>query len=153
MAAGPFVGAALLGAIHAESALASAGFVLGGPVDFLTPSWRWVFYVNVPIGIVALVFAWAASAGWARATRLASTCSGRRRSLSGWSSVLIGLTLLGSAAAPTIAGVGSPTVIRDSSGGGLVGLELTVVDDLVRRDRLLDVRLFRRREFTPQAAH
>ena len=28
---------------------------------FLEPAWRWVFYLNVPIGIVALVLAWAAS--------------------------------------------------------------------------------------------
>ena len=85
MAAGPFAGAALLGAIHAESALAAAGFVAGGPVDFLTPSWRWVFYINVPIGLVALAFAWAASAGWETPRQATAwTCSGRRRSASGW---------------------------------------------------------------------
>ena len=34
------------------------------PGSLLVPAWRWVFYVNVPIGIVALVVAWAASSGW-----------------------------------------------------------------------------------------
>ena len=32
--------------------------------QLLAPAWRWVFYVNVPVGIVALVIAWAASSGW-----------------------------------------------------------------------------------------
>ena len=54
MAAGPFVGAALLRAIHAESALAAGGITAGLAVDVLAPAWRWVFYVNVPIGIIAL---------------------------------------------------------------------------------------------------
>ena len=29
-----------------------------------SPAWRWVFYLNVPIGIIALALAWAASPGW-----------------------------------------------------------------------------------------
>ena len=152
MAAGPFVGAALLGAIHADSALASAGIVAGSPVDFLAPSWRWVFYVNVPVGIVALAFAWAASAGWEtprHATRL--DLPGALAFSVGLGALLVGLTLLGSSSGTTILGLGPSTLIAILLVTGLLGLALTVVDGLVRGDPFLDVRLFQRREFASAA--
>src|SRR5918911_1215133 len=61
MAAGPFAGAAILDGIHADVALTRAGIEQGTLVDVLSPAWRWIFYVNVPIGIVALALGWAAS--------------------------------------------------------------------------------------------
>src|SRR5262245_45465429 len=65
MAAGPFLGAAILGGLDVTSGLLRAGIAPGTDLaDALAPSWRWVFYVNVPIGIIALLIAWAASAGW-----------------------------------------------------------------------------------------
>jgi len=64
MAAGPFLGAAILGAVHPEAALARLGVSGSALHGVLAPAWRWVFYVNVPIGIIALVIAWAASSGW-----------------------------------------------------------------------------------------
>ena len=64
MAAGPFLGAAILDAAHPEASLARAG-LLGTPLaDVHSPAWRYVFYVNVPIGIAALAVGWAATAGW-----------------------------------------------------------------------------------------
>ncbi len=64
MAAGPVVGAAILASVHPEAAIASAG-LRGTPIAAVTePAWRWVFYLNVPIGIIALVLAWAASPDW-----------------------------------------------------------------------------------------
>src|SRR4029079_5510140 len=104
MAAGPFVGAAILGGLNVEAALAALG---GGPGDALhalfAPSWRWVFYINVPIGIAALLIAWAAVAGWETPRR------GGKIDLVGaalWSvalgGALLAVTLLGS---PVVGGL------------------------------------------------
>ena len=65
MAAGPFLGAAILGSFHPEAALSRLGIPpTSALTDILVPAWRWVFYVNVPIGILAIAIAWAASSGW-----------------------------------------------------------------------------------------
>ena len=64
MAAGPFLGAAILSSVHAEDALVAAGLSNAPIADILAPSWRWIFYVNVPIAIVAIVLAWAVAPGW-----------------------------------------------------------------------------------------
>jgi len=97
MAAGPVVGAAVLGSVHAESAVGTLG---AGPTDpwaaILAPAWRWVFYLNIPIGLVALTLAWAAASGWETPHR-----RGRIDLLgAGWFGLalvagLIGLTLIG----------------------------------------------------------
>ena len=65
MAAGPFVGAAILGGFDVGGGLTALAVGAEDPIRaFFEPSWRWVFYLNVPIGIAALLIAWAASAGW-----------------------------------------------------------------------------------------
>src|SRR3954465_12152239 len=53
MADGPVVGAAILASFHPEEVIASAD--LGGTTvaAVIAPAWRWVFYLNVPIGIRA----------------------------------------------------------------------------------------------------
>ncbi len=64
MAAGPVVGAAILASIHPASGLAGLG-IDGGPLlGALDPAWRWVFFINVPLGIAALALAWAAAGDW-----------------------------------------------------------------------------------------
>ena len=63
MAAGPVVGAAIIGSVHPEAALAAAG-AGDAAISVLTPAWRWVFYLNIPIGLIALTLAWAASPDW-----------------------------------------------------------------------------------------
>ena len=73
MAAGPFVGAAILGGLHpASGARRRRAWPPARLADVLAPAWRWVFYLNIPIGLIALLLAWAASRGW-------ETPRGRRR--------------------------------------------------------------------------
>ncbi len=152
MAAGPVVGAAILSSVHADGALAALG---AGPGDGLTailaPAWRWVFYLNVPIGLVALVLAWAASAGWETPHR-----SGRVDALgAAWFGValvggLVGLTLIGtrqlagSAADPGVVTIGLVGIAAVASAVAVVrGLRVT--------DPFLDPRLFRSVTFSSAA--
>jgi MFS family permease len=144
MAAGPFVGAAILGAFQPASAMDRLGIEPGTPLyEALVPAWRWVFYINVPIGIVALLVAWAASSGWETPRRPG------RLDLAGallFSVFLVGvlgsLTLLGSegeagaALDPALAG---PAL---AVGGVLAGFAW-LLWGLRARDPFLDPRLFR----------
>ncbi|HYC06834.1 MAG TPA: MFS transporter, partial [Candidatus Binatia bacterium] len=98
MAAGPFAGAWILGAIHPEAAIPAAGpgggLVLGAAFD---AAWRFVFYLNVPIAIAALGVGWAASVGWDPARGAAHVdIAGAAVATAGLTAILIGLTLGGS---------------------------------------------------------
>ena len=148
MAAGPFVGAAVLDAVHTETVLNSAG-VYGGPlVAMLAPAWRWVFYVNVPIGIVVLAITWAASAGWD------TPHHGRRIDWLGavlfsafLAAALIAITLLG--ARPAAGDAIDPLVVS----AGLAVAAIATGAVMVARSRrsedpFLDLRLFRDRVFS-----
>ena len=148
MAAGPFLGAAILDTVHVEPALANAGIREGPLLDLLGPAWRWIFYLNVPIGIVTLALGWAAFHGWDTPRR-----AGRVDILGGLvftvalASGLVAVTLLGSRAADELEL--DPALIS----GGLFALAagatvLTIVLGLRRRDPYLDPRLFRNAEFS-----
>jgi EmrB/QacA subfamily drug resistance transporter len=150
MAAGPFVGAAVLETVRIQPALAAQGIVGGPLLDFLAPSWRWVFYVNVPIGLVVLAVGWAASADWEtprRPTRID----------------LPGAALLSVALATGLAGI---TLIDDSLTSrfadptyppvplllvAIAAAVLAVRHGLRTRDPFLDPRLFRDRVFASAA--
>jgi MFS family permease len=69
MAAGPFLGAAILGSVHPDSAFAGAGLTGTTIATLAAPAWRWIFYLNIPIGLCGLALAWAASAGWETSRR------------------------------------------------------------------------------------
>ena len=126
MAAGPFLGAAILASFHPEDALAGAG--LGTPwTDFFAPAWRWIFFINVPIGLVALLFGWAASSGWDTPRR-----AGRAD--------LVGAAWFGLA---LLAGLVGLTLIGST--------EIAVRHGLRREDPFLDPRLFTIRPFAAAA--
>ena len=142
MAAGPFVGAAILSSFHPEAAMA------GSPAaDILAPSWRWVFYINVPIGIVAIAIGWAASAGWdtprrpGRVDLVGAALFGLALATG-----LVALTLIGATA---IAGTGlDPTTLTAALAGvAVVATVLAIARALRVSDPFLDVRLFRRVAF------
>ena len=83
--------------------------ITGPAAEVLAPAWRWVFYLNIPIGLIALVLAWAASPGWETPRRpgridLAGAALYGVALVSG----LIGLTLLGST---DVAGTGVPPAV------------------------------------------
>jgi MFS family permease len=154
MAAGPFLGAAILDVVHPEVALARLGVAPGSLLaDALAPAWRWVFYVNVPVGIAAVLIAWAASSGWETPRR--------RGRVDIVGAILFSLFLVGSLGALTLLGS------RDDGGGG-VGTDPTTVAmvlaglaavtgpvSLVRGmrvpDPFIDPRLFRHAGFASAA--
>jgi MFS family permease len=141
MAAGPFVGAAVLSSVHAEDALAGAD--LGGSwSDMLAPAWRWVFFVNVPIGLVALILGWAASAGWDTPRRPGRVdIVGAVLFGSALLTGLVGLTLVGTT---EIAGsaVEPAAVTAALLVASVVLTAIVVIRGLRVRDPFLDPRLF-----------
>ena len=151
MAAGPFVGAAVLGSIHIEGAVGRLGLTETALPAFLGPAWRWVFYINVPIGLAALALAWAASSGWETPRRRGSVdLFGAALFSVALSTGLIGLTLIGST---TIGDTGiEPDVVTAALATmALAATVLTVVRGLRRDDPFLDPRLFRSITFSSAA--
>jgi MFS family permease len=152
MAAGPVVGAAILGSVHADTALARIG---AGPDDalaaILSPAWRWVFYLNVPVGLMALLLAWAASAGW-ETPHHPGRIDGLGAAWFGLALVagLVGLTLVGTRELADSAA--DPGVVT----GGLLGMAavtsgIAIVRGLRVDDPFLDPRLFRSVPFSSAA--
>ena len=153
MAAGPFLGAAILDAFHPDAALSRLGYGSGPVHEAFAPAWRWVFYVNVPVGIAALAIAWAASSGWDTPRRTG------RVDLAGallFSAFLVGalgaLTLLGSRAEGGEGEVFDPvTVSLVLAGLAAVAGPVALVRGLRVPDPFLDPRLFRHAPFAAAA--
>src|SRR5262245_6885905 len=147
MAAGPVVGAAIIGSVHAGEALAAAGI---GDIaaDVLAPAWRWVFYLNVPIGLIALVLTWAAAPDWDSPRR------GGRVDLVGAAvfgiallAGLIGLTLIGSSEL-AVATADPMLVTAALLLVAVLATVIAVVRGLRVEDPFIDPRLFRSLPFS-----
>ena len=142
MAAGPVVGAAIIASVHPEDALASAG-MSDAVTAVLAPAWRWVFYLNIPIGIVALTLAWAAAPGW-DSPRRPGRIDLLGAALYGVALVagLIGLTLVGTT---EVAGTGvDPTIVTAVLlATAVVASAIAVLRGLRTDDPFIDPRLFR----------
>lgn len=148
MAAGPFLGAAILSAIHPDSMLEHAGLT-GGPLEaVLVPAWRWIFYANIPIATSALVLAWAAAPGW-ETPRRPGRIDVVGASVFGvaLTSGLVALTLVGaegdaaSAFTPERLSLALAVV-------AIVATALAIIRATHVADPFLDVRLFRRSGFS-----
>jgi MFS family permease len=151
MAAGPFIGAAILGGLNVEGALATAGAAPGDQLHALfAPSWRWVFYINVPIGICALLVAWAASAGWETPLRGGGVdVVGAVIWTIALGGALLAVTLLGS---PEEGGLDPLLVSAALFAASVVATILTIVRGFRRPDPFLDPRLFKSLTFASAAA-
>jgi MFS family permease len=143
MAAGPFLGAAILAAIHPDSALAGAGWADSAVAAMLSPAWRWIFFVNVPLALGALLLAWAVSPGWETPRR-----EGR---VDIFGAAIFGLALATGLVALTLIGAeGDPAASIDPSqlsailaAIALVATALSIALAARGNDPFLDVRLFR----------
>ena len=150
MAAGPFVGAAVLETVHPETALANLGIAGGPVVDATSPAWRWVFYVNVPIGICGLAIAWAASSGWdTEHVRARLDVVGAILFTAGLGGILAGVTLVGEAG--PIFGIPVNVAVASLIGSGATCLLLAILHGLRTRVPFLDPRLFADRVFSSAA--
>lgn len=123
---------------------AVSGLVLGGIITS-TIGWRWIFFVNVPIGIVATVRA------RLDLRELARPESAPRLDWAGNLCFAGGLTLL--LVAITLGALGQwPTSLAVV--GGLVGLAFLVLFVVIERKErfpMLDLSLFRNRQFAASA--
>lgn len=147
MAAGPFAGAWIMQAIHPLGVLDSLR-VDGGLRDALDASWRYVFYVNIPIGLAILALGWAATAGWATPRREHRLDLGGAAAASiGLAALLLGMTLAGSEPIEGLAA--DPTLLAVALGAaGVAGLVAAVLIGRRRAEPFIDSAWFRARSFT-----
>jgi MFS family permease len=150
MAAGPFVGAWIMETIHPAAALDALGLE-GGVRDALADPWRYVFYLNVPIGIATLGLGWAAMAGWSTPRREGRLdLRGAIAASIGLAALLLGITIAGSDPAtglPIDPALAAPALL-------VIGVGALAVSLLLGRQRpepFVDLGWFRSRAFASAA--
>ena len=152
MAAGPFVGAAILGVRQRRGRADRPA--AGGPLTaFLTPAWRWVFYVNVPIGLdrPAPRLGRVGGLGHAapgRAARPAAAPSGSALALL---LGLVGLTLVGTTDRRHRGRAGRRSPLCLLAAAAVTRRSSAVLRGLRVADPFLDPRLFREPTFSAAA--
>jgi EmrB/QacA subfamily drug resistance transporter len=113
--------------------------VLGPPIGgFITTfsSWRWIFYLNVPIGLAGLVLVWAFMEEYKAAGRRSFDTAGFVLVAGGLGSLLFGIEELGR---PSIA----PSITAALIAGGAVVCALAYRHLLRAKEPLVDLSLFR----------
>ena len=137
------LGALILQYLDLRDALASLDIWGGSAVDYLVPAWRWVFYITVPLALLAAIYVWAASPDW---------------DVQPGSSHMdaIGAVLFSTA---LTAGLLAVTLIGDEPAGGIPVIPVATVIALVTGvlaiarmlrvpEPFLDLRLFAKRAFS-----
>jgi MFS family permease len=142
MAIGPLLGALILGSLDLRDALASIGIWGGAAVDYLVPAWRWVFYVTVPLALLAAIYVWAASPDWdvaPGASRMDAV--GAVLFSTALTTGLLAVTLIGDEPQAGIPVIPVATVIALVTGSAAILRMLRV------QEPFLDLRLFGKRVF------
>lgn len=131
------------GAVRAWTAVGGLAAALGPVVGGLlvAVSWRWVFIVNVPIGLLALVVGWRALPAVPGHAVKAPAATGALLLTGGVAALTLGLVNGGNW------GWGDPRTLG-ALAGAVLGLTLFGLDSARRPNPLVDRTLFRLRPFT-----
>jgi EmrB/QacA subfamily drug resistance transporter len=117
------------------------GPILGGAlVEYA--DWRWIFWINVPVGIAGLIYCWTTLREWKQPAPGRFDTPGFLLAASGFGALLYGLSV----AAEQGEGIDSPRALAFMGAGALLLVALALVE-LRAREPMLDLRLFRDRGF------